>query len=368
MPRLLSISNESTHLMPNASFPVSSLLSFTADALRACGLPERDAAITAKAMIEADLTGADAHGIFRLASYVKVLQQGRINPRAAMRIVSRGPATALIDGDNGMGHLVMTYAAETAVELARAAGVGWVGARRSNHAGAAGIYAAIPMAHGMIGLYAACSSVNHMAPTGGAEPLLGTNPIAVAIPAGEEPPVILDIATSVIAFGAVRTAALHGKPIPEGWMIDPATGKPLTDPSRGNHGLMAPIGGYKGAGLALVIGLLAAVLNGAAFGHDVSDFNADQGGETNTGQFVIALDIARFMEPKRFAAEIDRHLRDLKSSARLPGFDVIRLPGMERLRRREQRSRDGVTLAGAVVKQLDGLAGNLGIAPLGARS
>jgi len=349
------------------TFPASSLLSLANDALRACGLPEADAAITAKAMIEADLTGADAHGIFRLASYVKVLQQGRINPRATIRIVNRGPATALIDGDNGMGHLVMTFAAETAVAIAREAGVAWVGARRSNHAGAAGIYAAIPMAQGMIGIYAACSSANHMAPTGSAEPLLGTNPIAVAIPAGAEPPIVLDIATSVIAYGAVRTAALQGTPIPEGWMIDPATGKPLTDPARGNHGLMAPIGGYKGAGLALVIGLLAAVLNGAAFGRDVSDFNMDKGGETNTGQFVIALDIARFMEPKLFAAEIDRHLRDLKSSARLPGYDVVRLPGVERLRRRAERSRNGVTLTPAVVKQLDELAGSLGIAPLAAR-
>jgi LDH2 family malate/lactate/ureidoglycolate dehydrogenase len=355
------MANEST------MFPATALLGFTNDALRACGLPERDAGITAKAMIEADLTGADAHGIFRLASYVKVLQQGRINSRANVRVVNRGPATALIDGDNGMGHLVMTYAAEAAVEIARTAGVGWVGARRSNHAGAAGIYASIPMAQRMIGIYAACSSANHMAPTGSAEPLLGTNPIAVAIPAGNEPPIVLDIATSVIAYGAVRTAALHGTSIPEGWMIDPATGKPLTDSKRGDHGLMAPIGGYKGAGLALVIGLLAAVLNGAAFGRDVSDFNVDKGGETNTGQFVIALDIARFMEPERFAAEIDRHLRDLKASERLPGFDAIRLPGMDRLRRREERSRRGVTLAPAVVKQLDQLAGSLDIAPLAAR-
>jgi LDH2 family malate/lactate/ureidoglycolate dehydrogenase len=346
------------------TFPVSSLLSFTKDVLRACGLPDRDADITAKAMIEADLTGADAHGIFRLASYVKVLQQGRINPRANLRIVNRGPATALIDGDNGVGHLVMTYAAETAVEIAREAGVAWVGARRSNHAGAAGIYAAIPLAHGMAGIYAACSSANHMAPTGGAEPLMGTNPIAVAIPAGSEPPIVLDIATSVIAYGAVRTAALLGQSIPEGWMVDPATGKPLTDPARGSHGLMAPIGGYKGAGLALVIGLLAGVLNGASFGRDVSDFNQDQGGETNTGQFVIALDVARFLDPEVFATEVDRHLRDLKESARLPGFDAIRLPGMERLRRRVERSRDGVALSAALVKQLDEMSAALGVAPL----
>jgi LDH2 family malate/lactate/ureidoglycolate dehydrogenase len=348
-------------------FPATALLGFTNDALRACGLPERDADVAAKAMIEADLTGADAHGIFRLPAYAKALQEKRINPKANMRIVNRSPATALIDGDNGVGHLVMTFAAETAVELARASGVGWVGARRSNHAGAAGIYAAIPMAHGMVGIYAACSSANHMAPTGGAEPLMGTNPIAFGIPAGEEPPIVLDIATSVIAYGAVRTAALLGQSIPEGWMIDPATGEPLTDPKRGNHGLMAPIGGYKGAGLALVIGLLTAVLNGAAFGRDLGNFTADKGGETNTGQFVVALDIARFMEPKQFAAEMDRHLRDLKSSKLLPGFDSIRLPGMERQRRREERSSNGVALAPELIKQLDELAANLNLVPLGKR-
>jgi LDH2 family malate/lactate/ureidoglycolate dehydrogenase len=261
----------------------------------------------------------------------------------------------------------MTFAANTAVEIAREAGVAWIGARRSNHAGAAGIYASIPLAHGMIGIYAAASSSNHMAPTGGAEPLLGTNPIAVAIPAGEEPPVILDIATSVIAYGAVRTAALHGQPIPEDWMIDPTTGKPLTDPHDAAHGLMAPIGGYKGSGLALVIGLLAGVLNGAAFGRDVSDFNQDKGGETNTGQFVVALDVARFMAPQAFAAEVDRHLREFKASKRLPGFDAIRLPGMERMRRREQRSRDGVPLAPALLQQLNDLAERLKIVPIGSR-
>jgi LDH2 family malate/lactate/ureidoglycolate dehydrogenase len=349
------------------TFPASSLLSFTHDVLMACGVPERDADIIAGAMIEADLTGADAHGIFRLASYVKVLQQGRINPKPALRILNRAPATALVDGDNGVGHLVVTYAVETAVALARESGVGWVGVRRSNHAGAAGIYPAMIMQHGMVGLYAACSSANHMAPPGGAEALLGTNPIAFAIPAGDEPPIVLDIATSVIAYGAVRTAALLGAPIPEGWMIDPHSGKPITDPKQGSHGLMVPVGGYKGFGLALVIGLLTAVLNGAAFGRDVSDFNLDKGGETNTGQFVVALDIARFMEPKQFAAEMDRHLRDLTSSALLPGHDSIRLPGMERVRRREQRSRDGVTLAPELIQQLDGLAASFHVVPLGAR-
>ncbi|TMK06954.1 MAG: Ldh family oxidoreductase [Alphaproteobacteria bacterium] len=160
--------------------PAATLRAFLFDALRACGLNDADAATVASAMLEADLTGSDAHGVFRLAGYVRALKRGAMNPRASIRVLERGPATALIDGDRGMGHVVMTHAANLAVELARASGIGWVGARRSNHAGAGAIYAAIPLQHGMVGIYGAASSVNHMAPWGGSEPLLGTNPIAVA--------------------------------------------------------------------------------------------------------------------------------------------------------------------------------------------
>jgi LDH2 family malate/lactate/ureidoglycolate dehydrogenase len=343
------------------------MLAFTREALIACGLPDADATTVAEAMVEADLTGADAHGIFRLGQYVKVLRDGRINPKPQIKILSRGPATALVDGDNGMGHLVMTYAANAAVELARANGVGWVGARRSNHAGAAGVYAAIPLRHGMIGIYGAVSSANHMAPWGGAEALLGTNPIAVAIPAGEEAPIVLDIATSVASFGTIRTHVLENEPMPEGWIIDRKDGQPITDPKRVADGVLLPIGGHKGSGLALIIGILAGTLNGAAFARDVRDFTSPGSDECNTGQFVIALDVARFLPPEVFAAEVDRHLRDLKSSVPLPGSGGIRMPGEERRRRKEDRSRNGVELSAQLIKQLDGLAENLKLTPLTAR-
>ena len=155
-------------------------------------------------MIEADLTGFDAHGIVRLGIYVGWLKSGRVNPKANIKVLQRSPATALVDGDDGIGHLVMTYATNLAIELARQSGVGWVGARNSNHAGAAGIYPEMAVAHGMVGIYAAVSTINHMAPWGGAEALIGTNPIAIAIPAGKEAPVVLDIATSVSSFGNIR--------------------------------------------------------------------------------------------------------------------------------------------------------------------
>ena len=349
-------------------FPVAALRAFAHDAFLACGLPDTDAATVAGAMIEADLVGADAHGIFRLPQYVRTLQSGRVNPKAKVAIVQRSPATALIDGDNGMGHLVMSFAANLAVEIARKAGVAWVGARHSNHAGAAGVYATIPLTHGMIGIYAAVSSANHMAPWGGAEPLMGTNPIAVAIPAGKEAPVVLDIATSVASFGTIRTHAMAGTPMPEGWVVNRKTGEPITDPKRIAEGVLLPIGGYKGSGLALIIGLLAGVLNGAAFGREVIDFTSPGTEECNTGQFVIALDVARFLPREIFAMEMDRHLQELRSSARLPGFEVIRHPGEERRRRREDRSRNGVQLSIALLKQLDDMAVNLKLKPLSARS
>src|SRR5207244_86969 len=220
---------------------------------------------------------------------------GNVNPRANVRVLERAPATALLDGDNGMGHLVMTHAANLAVEIAREAGVAWVGARRSNHAGAGSTYAAIPLAAGMIGIYSAVSGSNFMAPWGGAEPLLGTNPIAVGIPAGREPPVVLDIATSVASNGAIRSYAAEGKPMPQGWVISRQDGSPITDGRRLSEGMFMPLAGYKGSGLALVLGLLGGPLNRASFGRDVKDSTTDQMRETNTGQFVVALDVARFL-------------------------------------------------------------------------
>src|SRR6266487_4614580 len=164
--------------------PVAAVKGLIEDALTVAGLPRQDAAKCATLMVEADLTGADAHGVFRLPQYVRRLRAGGFNPRPTISVSKTASATALVDGDNGMGHLVMARVAETAIELARASGVAWVGARRSNHAGAAGVYAALPLPHGMVGIYGVVASANHMPVWGGVESLLGTNPVAIAIPAG----------------------------------------------------------------------------------------------------------------------------------------------------------------------------------------
>jgi L-2-hydroxycarboxylate dehydrogenase (NAD+) len=353
--------------MADGRISIAAMIAFSRDALLAYGLPVADAELAAKQIIEANLTGFDGHGILRLNDYCRALKSGRINPKANIKVLTRSPSTALVDGDNGIGHLVMTYSMNLAIELARSSGVGWVGARMSNHAGAAGIYAEMAAKQGMIGIYAAVSTLNHMAPWGGAEALMGTNPIAFAVPAGKEPPVVLDIATSATSFGNIRQRMGANKPLEQGWVVHSKTGEPIVDPAKVAEGVLLPIGGHKGSGLALMIGLLAGVLNGAAFGRDVIDFTLPGTEPSNTGQFVIALDIARFIPPDVFAAEVDRHLNDLRSSQKLPGFDAIRLPGEGRQKRRADRAANGMSIPAGLMKQLDETAANLKIEPLGSR-
>src|SRR3954467_13471085 len=234
-----------------APVAASAIAAFIKDAMRAVGMPDADAAKVAELMVEADLTGADAHGVFRLPQYIRRIKAGGVNPNANVTVEKTAPATAMVDGDNGMGHLVMQRAADTAIALAKENGVAWVGARRSNHAGAAGTYAAMALPHDMIGIYSAVANANHMPAWGAAESLLSTNPIAMAVPAGQEAPVVLDIATTVISYGTVKAYKLQGKPMPEGWMVDATNGQPLTDSARSGEGLLMPIGGHKGSGLAL---------------------------------------------------------------------------------------------------------------------
>ncbi len=215
----------------------------------------------------------------------------------------------------------------------------------------------------MIGVYAAVANANHMATWGGADLLLGTNPLAIGVPSGGAP-LVFDMATSIVAYGTVKKYALRGLTMPEGWFVKPETGEAITDPNKSGDGILLPTGEYKGSGLALMIGLLAGVLNGAAFGRDVVDFNADDGSETNTGHFLVVVDIARFLPLAAFTAEVDRHVRDLRASQRLPGVDAIRLPGDRRAECRDERLRDGVPVAAPLLAQLDKLAADLKIKPL----
>lgn len=335
--------------------PVEKLERFIRSCLTASGIRQPDARIVAGLMTEADLNGSDGHGVFRLPQYIQRIQCGGMNVSPNIRVLRETGATALVDGDNAMGHLVMRFATELAMDKAAANGVAWVGVRHSNHAGPAALYAKMPMRRDMVGLYVAVGSANHLPPWGGTEMLLSTNPIAVAIPAGEEPPIVLDMATTVAAYGKVKTAAQRGEPMPEGWMMD-RLGKPLTDPKRAAEGFLLPIGGPKGYGLSLVFGLMAGTLNGAAFGRDVVDFNADSRTVTNTGQLIVAISIESFMAADAFKRNVDAVIRSMRASPTLPGVDAVRVPGERSHQIRLQRQRDGIPIHGGLYRTLSELA------------
>ena len=337
---------------------ITILVEFISRALVATGIPPEDARQVAALMAEADARGGDAHGVFRLPQYVKQIQSGAVNPRPNIQVVSSQAGTALVDGDNAVGHLVMKRATELAIEKARQCGVGWVGTRRSNHAGPAQLYPRMVAAQDMIGLYFCVGNTNLVPPWGGTEVLLSTNPIAIAVPASRHPTISLDMATTNTAFGKIRLKAQRGEPMPEGWMID-RLGKPLTDPKRASEGFLLPIGGPKGYGLALMIGLLAGTLNGAAFGRDVVDYTVDSKTPSNTGQSIVAVNIAAFADVQAFKEQVDAVWDVMKSSPTLPGVDEVRLPGERSAQIYRERINHGVPLSAELRKVLDELADRL---------
>lgn len=339
------------------------LEAFIARAFEAVDVPAADAKVIAELMARADVNGSDGHGVFRLPQYIRRIKGGAVNVRPKITVERDASAMALVNGDNGMGHLVMRFATRLAIEKAQQAGVAWVGAKWSNHAGPASLYAAMPLEHDMIGMYFAVGSANHLPPWGGLDMLLSTNPLAVAVPAGEEAPIVLDMATTVAAYGKVKTKAQRGETMPVGWMMD-REGRPLTDPKRANEGFLLPIGEYKGYGLALIIGLLAGNLNGAAMGRDVIDFNADDTSPTNTGHAIVAISVAAFGGVAEFKRSVDAVVRDLRQSRKLPGVDRIRLPGEQSHAKRAENLQHGVPVPPALLASLDKLAAELRIAPL----
>ncbi len=348
------------------NYTAAQLSEFIQDALASAGMPAGDAARVAGLMADADLNGSDGHGVFRLPGYLKRIKSGGLNLTPDIRIERERPGMALVNGDNAQGHLVMSYCAETAIEKAKTTGVAWVGAHHSNHAGPANLYAKMPLAHDMIGLYVAIGNANHLPPWGGLEMLLSTNPIAIAVPALDRPDVVLDMATTVAAYGKVKTAAQRGEQMPEGWMMG-RDGKPLTDPAKADDGFLLPIGGAKGYGLALMFGLLAGTLNGAAFGKDVVDFNADFETTTNTGQFVVAVDISAFGDVDGFKRQVDRVVDQMKGSPTLPGFDEVLLPGEQSHKKRVYREANGIPLHASLLKALNATADEFDIARLDQR-
>lgn len=348
--------------MPDgATIAVDTLQDFVSRALMARGVPERDAVKVAGLMVEADIYGYGTHGVFRLRQYLARLAGGGCNPTPTVSVAQETVATAVIDGDNGLGHLAMAAARDLAIEKARSAGIGWVGVRRGNHAGPLAIYVRPQAEAGLLGMAAAVGSANHVPPYGGTDLLLGTNPIAFSAPTAGPDPFVFDMATTVAAMGKIKTFLQQGQPMPEGWMVG-RDGKPLTDPARKSEGFLLPIGGPKGFGLSVAIGLMAGVLNGAAFGSDVVDFTQDTTSPTNTGQFVMALDPRAFGIGEDFGSQTSRIFDEMRASPPLPGHDPVRLPGDGKTAKAEARRREGLTLNLALRKDLNALAGDCGLA------
>jgi len=343
--------------------PITQAEEFIANALRANQVPTADAKVVAQLMIKSDLVGADGHGIFRLPAYIKRIRAGGINLNPNIHIERDQGATALINGDNALGHLVMNKAVELAIEKVKQHSVCWIGSHYGNHSGAASVYVRRLAEQGYIGIYMAVGNANHMAPWGGIDLLLSTNPIAIAVPAGDHPIVLLDIATTVAAYGKVKVAAQKGESIPDTWMID-RNGQPITDPQKSSEGSLLPIGGYKGYGLAVMIGLLAGALNNAAVGKSTIDFNAHHDLITNTGQTIIAVDPSAFGDREQFVERVITLVNDLKASSRLPGVNQIRVPGDGAAKSMAQRLKLGIPVSPELKESLNQCAKECGITTL----
>lgn len=336
---------------------------FIAQSMQALGLPQEDAQTVGTFMADADMQGSDGHGVIRLPPYARRILAGGLNTKPKIKVLQERAAMALLDGDNGMGHLVMKRATEIAMAKARMTGIAWVGSRYSNHAGPASLYARMPLAQDMIGMYFAVGNANHLPPWGGLDMLLSTNPISVAIPTQDEAPVVLDMATTVAAYGKVKAKAQRGEMMPQGWMID-RQGRPLLDPKRSEEGFLLPIGGYKGYGLSLIVGILAGTLNGAAMGSQVIDFNKDEKSVTNTGQAIAVIDPAAFGDIAQFKQSVDHLVRELRGSQRMPEIDRIWLPGEQSHAKRLEHEARGIPLSANLVLQLDVLAEQLKVTAL----
>ena len=336
---------------------------FISSALQAEKVPASDAGIIASLMVQSDLVGADGHGIFRLPAYLKRIRAGGVNLNPNIHIERDQGATALINGDNALGHLVMNRAVDLAIEKVKQHSVCWIGSHYGNHSGAASVYVRKLAEQGYIGIYMAVGNANHMAPWGGIDLLLSTNPIAIAVPAGDRPTVLLDIATTVAAYGKVKVAAQKGEPIPDDWMID-RQGRPITDPKKSAEGSLLPIGGYKGYGLAVMIGLLAGALNNAAVGKGTIDFNAHHDLVTNTGQTIIAVDPSAFGNTEEFINRVIALVNDLKNSSTLPGVKEIRVPGEGAAKTMAERSERGIPVSPELLEALNACAQECGIPAL----
>jgi L-2-hydroxycarboxylate dehydrogenase (NAD+) len=360
---------------PELRVPAESLRRYCERVLKKVNVSQEDARITADVLVEADLRGIVSHGVARLRRfYVNGIQNGKITPRPQARVLTDTPATAVLDAGAGLGHPVSYRAMEKAILKAGDLGVGFVAVRNSNHFGIAGYYATMALEHDCIGI-AMTNSSPLMPPTFGQLAKLGTNPIAVAAPAGEEWPFVLDMATSTVPEGKIEVYDRLGKPLPVGWVAD-ETGAPITDAARALErrrqragGGLLPLGGagellggHKGYGLALWVEIFCALLSGAPCSYETYPTRADgKPRPSQVSHFFGAWQVDQFRPVGEFTAAMDDLQRQLKNAPKLKGETRIYIHGEKEFEERQRRIREGIPLNPKVVDELRSTAAVLGI-------
>jgi LDH2 family malate/lactate/ureidoglycolate dehydrogenase len=345
--------------------PADRLRAFAGAVLQTTGVPAPDAAVVAETLVEADLRGVHSHGVTLLSLYVKRLRAGLVRARAQMTIVAEGPAFAVLDAHNSLGQVAGVRAMDLAIRKARESGVAVVGVAHSTHFGAAAYYALRAAAQNMIGV-AITNTLPLMPPVGGAQPVVGNNPVAYAIPARRFPPVVLDIATSVVARGKVRGAMGRGDRIPLGWGTD-RRGVPTDNPEEVmDGGMLLPVGGHKGFGLAMIFDILCGPLTGASWSAGTAGLALPEHARPqDIGHIFHALDVGRFRPLRAFQDEVDRYIDTVHAAPRAPGVDRLYVPGEIEVETAEVGRREGIPLDAHVLTDLRRLAAECEVAPVG---
>ena len=344
--------------MPAQRYHHGDLLAFSCRVLEQLEIPPDHAREVAACLIKAELRGVDSHGLVRLPVYGRRVQAGVVNARPDIRVTNATTATALVDGDNGFGPVVGARAMEAALDLAGAHGIGFAGVRHSNHFGPAAYYVEKAVEAGRIGL-AISNAPPNMAPHGGKVRFLGTNPVAIGIPAGREAPLIFDASTSVVARGKIIVAAHTGQSIPEGWAVDP-DGHSTTDASLALAGAMLPFGGPKGSAISFIIDILCGVLTGAAFASHLNTLE-DLTTVQNVGHVLAAVRTDLFITDADFRQRMDAVLAMLKASPPAPGVDRVLVPGEIEAANESTHREEGIPLPPAIASQLAAFGEALGV-------
>ena len=340
----------SSMTLPN-KYDWKKLQQFCTDVFVNAGVTKENADIVADSLIQADLRGVDSHGVVRTAIYVERIEKNMIDPFAEPAIEKEDSATILLNGNNNLGAVVGTRALELAMEKAKERGAAIVGVKGSNHFGTGAFYLLKAIEQDMI-LLVMSNASQTMPPTGGKRPFIGTNPLAVGVPAGKEAPFVLDMATSVVARGKIIVAAQKGMDIPVGWAVD-KEGHPTTNADEALEGAVLPVGGPKGYAISMFIDILAGVLTGAGFGKYVNNMYENWDEPQNVGHIFIAIDINRFIPIDVFKERMDGYIREIKAEPKADGVEEILIPGEIEFRRVIERMEKGIELPEKVAKELD---------------